>query len=263
MRRAALTLLVLPLALTACGGGKKASDGPAGITPIAYVKSSATKTANSPSERVKLRGVVTAQGQQVILTGTGDFDNVKHLGSIAVDFSLAGLTGTIDEVIDGTTLYMRSPLFAAGLPKGKTWLKLDLQKAAAAQGFDLSTLGTQDPTQTLAQLASLANVREIGNEQIGGVDVTHYRGRITKLPGATTAKAKAFLEGATYGPYDVWIGKDDGYVRRVKFGFSTAQKQHIAVTSDFSDFGTDVNVSVPAAAETYDATSKSIPGLGG
>src|SRR2546423_7368097 len=83
---------------------------------------------------------------------------------------------------DALPLYMRSPLFADALPKGKTWLKLDLAKAAAAQGLDLSSLGAQSPTQTLAQLGGLASVTEVGDEQIGGADTTHYRGRIAKLP---------------------------------------------------------------------------------
>ena len=55
-------------------------------------------------------------------------------------------------MIQGTTLYVRSPLFADALPKGKTWLKLDLSKQASAQGLDLTTLAAQDPAQTLARL---------------------------------------------------------------------------------------------------------------
>jgi hypothetical protein len=263
MRRVVLALVVLPLAVAACGGAATRGSNGVTMTPIAYVKSAATKTGQATSEHMKLTGSITVSGQQVTLHSDGDFDNASRSGSMTVGFNAGGLEGTIDEVIDGTTLYMRSPLFADALPKGKTWLKLDLAKAAAAQGLDLSSLGAQSPTQTLAQLGGLASVTEVGDEQIGGTETTHYRGRIAKLSQPKSAAARAFLAGARYGPYDVWVGKDDGYVHRVKFSFATASKQQIALTTDFSDFGKDVSITVPAESETVDATNKTIQGLGG
>jgi len=260
MRRAAVALLALPLALAACGGGggSSSSSTTTGATPIAYVKGAAAKTSTATSEHMTLKGTLTVAGQSVILNSEGDFDNPNRRGTLHLGFNAAGLEGSIDQVIAGTTLYMRSPLFADALPKGKTWLKLDLEKAAKAQGIDFSTLGAQDPTQTLGQLQALKSVREVGTETIDGAEATHYRGRI-----APTAKLKSLLPAATYGPYDIWVGKDDGYVRRVKVSFSTAANQRIVLTSSFSDFGKDVSVSVPAESETVDATNTTIQGLGG
>jgi hypothetical protein len=222
------------------------------------VKSAAVKTTDATSEHMTLKGSVTVAGQSVLLNGEGDFDNPNRRGTLHLGFNAAGLEGSIDQVITGTTLYMRSPLFADALPKGKSWLKLDLAKAAKAQGIDFSTLGAQDPTQTLDQLKALQSVREIGDETIDGTETTHYRGRLQ-----ATAKLKSLLPNATYGPYDIWIGKDDGYVRRVKLSFATTTNQRIALTTSFSDFGKDVKVSVPAEAETVDATNTTIQGLGG
>jgi hypothetical protein len=259
MRRPLLVLLVLPLA--ACGGGGKSTATVSNLTPIAYVKSAAAKTAQAPSEHATLRGSVDAAGQAVILSGAGDFDNTHHQGSMHLDFSVAGLSGTLDEVLDGTTIYMNSPLFSASLPQGKTWLKLDLQKAAASKGIDFSALLSQNPAQSLAQLQSSGSVTKVGDETIDGVSTTHYRGKIDP-----SKKIKA-LANAKYAPYDVWIGKDDGYVHRIVLSYSLSvpggKREAIGLTMGFSDYGKDVSVTVPPAADAYDATNKAIQGLGG
>jgi hypothetical protein len=261
MRKALLVLIVLPLA--ACGGGGKSSGQPSNMTPVAYVKSSAAKTAQTPSEHVTLKGSLTVRGTLVTIDGTGDYDNAKNLGSMHADFSAGGLSGTLDEVLNGTTIYLQSPLLTSNLPKGKTWLKLDLQKAGQARGIDLSALTTQSPTKLLSQLQASGNVTKVGDETINGTATTHYRGKldVSKLPKV------AALANATYGPLDIWIGKDDGYVHRIHMTYTikvaTASAQSIAVTVDFSDFGKSVSVSVPAASATSDGTGQAIPGLGG
>jgi hypothetical protein len=249
--RALLLLLLAPLALVACGGGKSSSS-ELKLSPTAYIKQAAQKSSAASSVHMKLKGSVTIPGgQSVVLGGDGGF--TKHDGSFRLDFNAGGLSGSIDSVIQGTQLYVRSPLFADALPKGKTWLKLDLSKQASAQGLDLTKLAAQDPAQTLARLQSLGNVKEVGIEQVDGVDATHYRGRLA----AQTA-------GGDLGPFDVWVGKDDGYVRRVQFATGAAgSTASTRLTMDLSDFGKDVTITVPSAAETADATTLNIPGLGG
>jgi hypothetical protein len=264
--RVCILLLAAPLALAACGGGAKKSGSDAKLTPVAYVRSSAQKTAKAASEHMTLKGSVAVRGQLVTLSGGGNFDNAKRTGALHIEFNIGGLAGEMDEVMHGTTIYMQSPLFSAALPKGKTWMKIDLRRALQSQGIDFSTLGSQDPTQTLAQLESIGTVTELGSEDVGGVATTHYRGHVdlAKVPQGEQLKA---LTNATYGPVDVWIGDDDGLVRRMKVSYSvapsTAAKQAVSFTTDFSDFGKAVVVSVPAAADTFDATNASIKGLGG
>jgi len=52
---------------------------------------------------------------------------------------------------------------------------------------------------------------------------------------------------------DVWIGKDDGYVRRIQAaGGGTANGTAVV---NFSDFGEPVTVTVPPASDTADATN--------
>lgn len=258
MRRVLLVLLVLPLA--ACGGGKSSAP-PTNMTPIAYVKSAATKTAQSPSEHVALKGSATLGTTLVTVDGTGDFDNAKKLGSMHADFSAGGLSGAIDEVLSGTTVYLQSPLLTSNLPKGKTWLKLDLTKVAP-KGLNLSALTNESPAELLSQLRAAGNVTKVGDETINGSATTHYRGRLD-----ASKLSKVTGVAITYGPVNVWIGKDDGYVHRMQMEYTVkagkAARQSIGLTMDFSDFGKGVIVSVPSASETVDGTGQAITGLGG
>ncbi len=104
---------------------------------------------------------------------------------------------------------------------------------------------------------------KVGDETINGTATTQYRAKldVAKLPKV------AALANATYGPLDIWIGKDDGYVHRLHSTYTTksanASAQSVTLTVDFSDFGKSVSVSVPAASATADGTGQAIPGLGG
>jgi hypothetical protein len=264
MRRAAVALVLLPLAPAACGGGKSSSQPE--LSPAASVKSAAAKTARTSSEHVTINGSASVAGNLVTVTGNGDFDNAGKQGTMHVDFSVGGLGGSAEEVTSGTTIYLRSPLFASSLPSGKTWMKVDLAKVGESKGIDLSALGIQDPGRTLAELQAIRNVTKVGDETIKGSDTTHYRGRVDVSKVAQAAKIKA-LAIAKYGPFDVWIGKDDGYVHRIKLSYALgtagAGRQAVALTMDLSDFGKSVTVTTPSPAESFDATNASIIGLGG
>ena len=263
MRRSAIVLFLvsLPLAAVACGGSSKpkASSASSGAAAIDVVKSAAKKTTLAGSEHVTVDVGGTTSGQQLTVTGAGDFDNKKHVGSLHVDLS-AGISTSIDAVLSDTDMYLRSPLFTALLPAGKSWLKLDLKKAGAAQGLNLSSLLPQDPTQSLAALQSLKAAAKVGAEEVGGVSTTRYRARIdpSKLPAAAAGNP------ASPGTYDAWIGRD-GYVYRVRTHLATGSgnaKSIVTLTVDLSDFGKTVKVTVPPAGQTV-ASSGSLPGLGG
>jgi hypothetical protein len=255
MRRALVVLAAAPLLLAACGGGSSSSR--VSLTPTAYVLQAAKKSAQATSEHVEMAASMTALGQSVTMTGDGDFDSMKHVGSMTVHVGLQGIDMQIDEVQDGTTIYMKSPLLGAALPQGKTWVKIDLEQVGKSKGFDFSQLMGQDPSQSFSQLEASGRVTKIGDETIDGAETTHYRGHIdtAKLPPAFAHLA------AKYGAYDVWVGKDDGYVRRLQTSYTVA-KQSVSMTMNFSDFGKDVSVEVPPASETADG-STGIDSIGG
>jgi hypothetical protein len=246
MRAGAAALVLAIVVLSGCGGSSHTSS-QANLSPLESVRQAATKTAGKTSEHLALKGSVTVNGQPVLVSGKGDFKS--RSGTMTLDFNVGPLSGTLDAVVDGNTLYVKSPLFTGSVPAGKPWVKIDLAKTASAGGLPLSTVAAQDPAGTLKQLKALSGVTKIGSEQVGGVDATHYRGRVPK----TTAHPGA--------AYDVWIGNDDGYVHRVSFRSLVAPKERLATTIDLSDFGKSVTVNVPPASQTADAANLNISGL--
>jgi hypothetical protein len=240
MRRAALlVLLVLPLA--ACGGGSKSSS--TGTTPIDAVKAAAKKTYAAGSEAMSLSANVAAVGQSVELSGRGAFDTKARKGSATLAVHAGPISTTVNEVLSGTAVYLKSPLLAANLPAGKTWVKLDLAKVHLS-GVDLQSLLAQDPGAQLKTLESLKSAKKVGTDQLGGVSTTHYTVQTTQK---------------TLPAYDVWVG-EDGYIHRVRVDEATPK---VSVTVDLSKFGQTVTSKVPPASDVYAARNGSIPGLGG
>ena len=236
MRRLAPLVLLLPLA-AACGGGSKHSSSNA--APVDAVKSAAQKTYNAGSEALDLTANVAASGQSLALSGKGAFDTKAGRGSLQLDVNAAPLTVTIDEVLVGTSVYLKSPLLTSGLPGGKTWVKLDLTKVHVS-GINLQSLLAQDPGAQLKRLQSLKSATKVGTDQIG----THY-----KVQAAT----------GSISNYDVWVG-GDGYIHRVVVAQASPK---VSVTIDLSKFGTKVTAAAPPAAQVYESKNGSIPGLGG
>jgi hypothetical protein len=268
MRRA-VVLAVLPVALAACGGknSSKSHTGTqqAAATPVGSVQQAAEKTSKAASEHVDMNVAAAVQGQVVNITGTGNFDNAKHVGALVAHAKVQGVDLEIDEILAGTTLYLKSPFFAAIIPKGKTWLKLDLTRTAKAKGIDFDSLISQDPSRNFTQLQASSDATKIGDETVGGVATTHYRGHIdiSKLPQGEKIQRAT---GVEYGPYDVWIGNDDGYVHRLRESYSYAvagEKQTATLTMNFSAFGKPVTVNVPAASDAVAPSKQSLQGLGG
>jgi len=251
-----LLLLALPFAAAACGGSKKSSTTTttaAAATPTDAVKAAAEKTANAGSLKLTLNVAGAAAATKIAVAGGGGFDTTNREGQLHLRFAVSGVSGTMDVVLQGTDLYLRSPLLSLALPSGKTWIKVDLSKQAKAGGLDLSKILAQDPTQALDALQNASSVVQVGQAQSGGVTLTHYRATITK----------SAATGIGGGTYDVWVG-DDGYIHRVRTVVAGTGSTAAAVraTSNLSGFGEPVTVTVPPASQT--ATSNgSIPGLGG
>lgn len=259
MRRL-FVLAAAPLVLAACGAGSSKSS-QVTLSPAAYVKQSAKKTAQLTSEHMALTASATVSGQKVVMTGTGRFDNTKKQGDLTMHANVGGLDLPIEAVEDGTTIYLKSAIFQASLPGAKSWLKIDLQKAGKKAGIDFGQLLAQDPAQQLAQLQAAGDVTDVGSETIDGASVEHYRATIdlSKLPQGSQIQK---LVNPRYQPEDIYVGKDDGYIHRLHVAY-TAQGQAFSLLMNFSDFGQDVTVSIPPASETVDATNQSLKGLGG
>jgi LppX/LprAFG-like lipoprotein len=232
------------LSLTACGATSAVS------TPVAQA---ATKTADKGSEHVTYSGTVSVAGQTMHMTGKGDFQNTPVLGAVSMTMKGDGQDTSVDAVMQGSTIYMRSPLFAKALPSGKSWLSLDLQKAGKQFGVDVSQFAQQSPTDVLTALEKTGTVTKVGDETLGGEQTTHYHALIDVS--RISARLSSAMRVKTI-PVDVWIG-GDGLVRRITESVTAAAAGQTAATSmttDFSNYGEQVNVQVPSADETLDMT---------
>lgn len=235
-----VALLALALPLTACGG-----------VSINAVANAATKASTSGSEHVVLKGSVIAAGQAVAMSGSGDFQSNPKLGSMQMSVGIARKQIAIDEVMKGTTIYMKSPVFASTLPSGKTWVAVDLASAANKLGLNLSQYTQQDPTDILAALKKAGSVDKVGTENVGGADTTHYRATID-LAKAPNGQQLQKLTKLTSLPVDVWIDGNN-LLRRMSMAYS-AGAASTTMQMDFSNYGEQVNVQVPSASETVDMT---------
>jgi hypothetical protein len=152
------------------------------------------------------------------------------------------------------------------LPNGKSWVKVDLERALKKLGVDLANLGVgQSPTGVLAQLRGSINTQKVGTATIDGVRTTHYRGTVDVQDALDQATAKErktlqrLLDGAkahgvdaTSTTFDVWVG-DDGLVRRLTQRVGSVG--HLTMT--FSDYGEPVRIEAPAADATVDLSDLS------
>ncbi|MFI5009189.1 MAG: hypothetical protein ACHQDY_02830 [Solirubrobacterales bacterium] len=224
-------------------------------------------------------------GGSYAITANGSFDERAHTGQMTMDLSgVPGLSslpgggdGQVRIVMVYPDIYMNMPFLAGKLPEGKTWMKLDIGKAAAAAGVDsssLSSLDQSDPTQFLEYLrGSSGGVVSFGSETIEGVPTTHYHGTLelsrvlSKLPGSEQAAAKAALEKLGTGdafPVEVWIDAQ-GRVRRMEMslgGAGATAGLSATITIDFKSYGAVPPVVPPPAGEVFDATSTAISGIG-
>jgi hypothetical protein len=242
------------VAAAATGCGAASLDGSA-------VASAASKT-KGQSSHVTLDSTITERGKTISLTGSGDFDDSARRGEMTV----TATTVSLDEILDGTTVYLRSPRFTSELPAGKSWIKIDLQKAGKSLGLDFNAmLSQQNPTDALARLEHTGKVAKIGSETIDGVSATHYRTTIdiSKLPQGDKIEQ---LVHPHFGPLDVWIGSD-GFVHRFRMDYTATEQSvglvHTLMTVTLSDFGEHVNVDVPSDDQVLDETNAVSQGVNG
>lgn len=221
-------------------------------------------------------------GGTYAITANGSFDERAHTGQMTMDLSgvpgfssLAGPgEGTVQMVMLYPDVYMHMPFLAGKLPEGKTWMKLDITKAAAAAGVSssFSSFDQSDPTQFLEYLrGSAGGVVSLGRETVEGVSTTHYHGELelsrilANIPSSEQGAAKSALEklgsaGVGVGgiPVEVWIDAQ-GRVRRIEMSFGGAGTAAAGISANitlaFKSYGPVPPVTPPPAGEVFDATS--------
>ena len=210
------------------------------------------------------------------MTAQGTFD--RDRGEMEIDLGdlMGGLgapsgSGTMKALYlteDGDpVMYMQFGFLAGMLPSGKTWIRIDLQKAGKGFGVDFNQLmggAGQNPSSSLDLLRSSGDFTEVGTETVDGVETTHYHGVVdlkkAAAAGGPASEAIQRLEqlgATTQFPMDVWID-GSGMIRRFTQSYDQSlggQTMSLDTTMDISDYGTPVDVTAPPADQVFDATA--------
>jgi hypothetical protein len=274
-----LLLSLVALLLAGCGGGPDAS--------LLATAVRNTEAAGGAEVVMRVESTIPGLDEQLVMTGSGVQDAKERRGRIVLDMSqlaeLPGMERVCDDgcaaetVNDGFVVYMRSPLFQAGLGD-KDWMKLDLERFGSAIGVPIGNLGigTQGPSDQLRMLQAVSgDLKEEGSEELRGTETTHYSATIElrrlpdTLPEGQRAAARRGMErlirltGQSETPMDVWIDEEER-VRRLEMDQQQKQnglevKMHITI--EYVRFGVPVEVDVPDDGDVFDATDLALERL--
>jgi hypothetical protein len=254
------------------------------IDPVAQA---ATRSSSTAGYRMHLSmQIVPSTGSApTTMTGQGSFDVRDHAGSISMAMNLGNdpqviqalgsNTLRMQEIVNGTTVYVKLPAAAEGtLPtSGKPWIAVDLSKVTGIPGLSslASNPGSSDPSEMLQWLRGVSeSIVAEGHQPLDGVQTTHYRASLSldrtanAVPAAERAavqQAMSKLEELTQIheiPVDVWIDAHH-LVRRFEMNFtpslaggSTASE---VMTIDITHYGPEPRPAVPPASEVTDLSS--------
>jgi hypothetical protein len=171
------------------------------------------------------------------LNATGQIDYTSDQPSAQMKTEMAQ-TGSLETILVGKEIYLKGAMFGGG----DKWIKVSLDDP----NNPMSALGDQlDPAASLEKLKDgIKSAVYVGEED--GLD--HYTATVdTKSllagTGAEGGQAQAGLPDTV--DYDLWF---DGDGRFSKFSFDLGGAGTTEAT--FSDWGTDVDITAPPAAET-------------
>jgi hypothetical protein len=221
------------------------------------VVAAAKRTTAAKTSTFQMAFTMTVPGQgTATIAGTG-----AQRGSdvkMSLRMRSGGVSFRMDAVLvregGAYVMYMRSPLFRSQLPRGKSWIRVNLSKQASTLGFDFSSLASV--SQTLAPLEKgIVSTKRVGSEVVAGTATTRYRAIIDVRRAARAipdyGKQIAALDRATgvrlgRVPWDVWVASDRR-IRRLRFAMPTGEGARAKSTQSitFLSFNTPVTIAAP------------------
>ncbi|MEU8590261.1 hypothetical protein AB0C59_25155 [Streptomyces sp. NPDC048664] len=255
-------LLLCGTPLTGCAGsGAAAEDGRAGAGALRTLGQAAAALVRAGSSRARTSMEMATGGTRVTIRGEGVYDYRDRLGRLTVtlprDAAGAEEHRPITELLAPGALFMKNR--GAGVPADK-WVRVD---TATLTDGNLVTGGATDPYAAAELLRGVREVRYVGETEVGGTPVRHYRG-VTDLAraadgasadvqGALRAAAKGFA--TTRVPFDAYVDAQ-GRLRAVSQRFSFVGGRHraaVAVSSTtlLYDFGVRADVRLPEPGDIY------------
>jgi hypothetical protein len=259
-----LSAVLAAFVLTGCAAHDTLS-----LDPVARA---ADRTAKTTSSRFIFSATLDAGTMgQFSFHGNGMYDGPSKKGWANMHFTLPlaaqeqlGTTDPSMEMIfdahHGLVAYMRSSLFSRVVPPG-TWVKMDLEKLAKKEGYDLGAImnaNQADPSQALKMLMASSSARPLGKERIRGVVTTRYSFMIDfdRLVHDNKALEQfKSVTGTSSIPAQAWVDRQ-GRVRRLtvqmSMGAQLGTPMTMTMTEDLYDFGVRTDIEVPSGSMVTD-----------
>jgi hypothetical protein len=250
--------------------------GPASVSmsPAAFVTQSAQRTLSARTADVTMSGSVSALGESVPVSGTGQTDFSTNAMTLNSTFNSSGHSVVEKEIETKGNLYITMSVDGQS---GDKWVETPLQESGSAN------LGDSNPAMSLAVLAQHGNtVRTLGTKAIDGVTCSGYSvtpsrqamiaavQRELAAQGRNDASASTVLQtiGSMLQPtITVWFDAQ-GLLRQMSMQFGMQLQQGTSNGSfgadmdvTFSNYGTPVRISAPPPSDTVSSSSL-LKGLG-
>ncbi|MFF5922874.1 hypothetical protein ACFY8C_31855 [Streptomyces flavochromogenes] len=257
---AVTAVLVGSLVGTAAVTGCAAPEDPKStVDPTLAVRSAADALTKAGTAKASTSMEMAAGGTRVTIRGEGGYDFRRRTGRLQVvlpkDAAGASEHRPITELLTPGALYMKNR--GAGVPADK-WVRVD---TTTLDDGNLVTGGATDPAAAAELLRGARQVTYIGEVDLAGVKVGHYRGvadiahasRVAspQLRGALTAAAKGFANDTV--PFDAYLD-GEGRLRKVRHQFSFSNQGRtvaVASTTLLYGFGVPVQVTLPDRRDIY------------
>jgi len=209
---------VLAALLAGCGGAENESS----------LEAAAERTEAQGTGRFEVDGVQKSDEKDVAYECTGEAD--YGAASVHVECEYTGGVGRLDGIALDDEVYARGAYFGSGTDK---WVRY------SGEGAEDDSLASLSPQKLLRVLRDASSENErVGEEDVRGATTVHYR--------LTVDCDAARLDCRTTTPVGVWIG-EDGVVRRIEL-----EDDEGRATFEFFDFGAEVEIEPPPAADVID-----------
>ncbi|WP_068433214.1 LppX_LprAFG lipoprotein [Piscicoccus intestinalis] len=263
-KAAVVAALCLPLALGACSSGDDAAapngaqttaaaeSGPFAAQPGTEVDKDAfldeTQKAMLAKGTYAMQMTMAMQGQQMKVNGVGDMSDQQNL-KVRMTMEMPGASGQgINMLLIGKTMYMQLPGQAGG-----KYVQVPIETLAQSGGQDFERL--LNPAESLqASKESVQNVTYVGEEDVNGTQLKHYRLTmdLTAANQAAGITPTANPTGPQTVPYDVWVDGEK-LMRQMKMSVEGTD-----VTVVLDKYGEPADISAPPSASVT-----TMPGLSG
>lgn len=274
--RSTRRLFLLLLASVAAWSGACAKGGGA-VDPSSaqgILAAAPGKTINAGSARIAVDAAVQGQTKGTF-AGEGVFAFKTEQGRLELDLGPLGLAGAerTEVLLDGKVVFLKLGGALPGLGK-RPWVRIDLGTLKVGQGDGIEALRqlrANDPRAVINELRGVTgDAKKVGTETVRGVETTHYRATVDldKAAAASPVSVRDDLTevarqlGTPKLAVEAWLDAD-GRLRRLRYTIDLADLDDgapakgagtgmVVATLELFDFGTEVAVSPPPAAETTD-----------